>query len=86
MKPGSDMPCGCASSVTVAPPCSPSRWSTPRRVASDSAQKTRSRITSSFAIVRRLAASPFRQPETDIPPGNGCSMLTRLPSVSKNDT
>ena len=84
MKPGKDMPCGCASSVTVAPPCSPSRCSTSRRVASDSAQKTRSRITSSFAICPSSEESGpvFDQPEADMPPGEGCSMLTRLPSVS----
>ena len=46
MKPGSDMPCGCANSVTLALPCV-SRRTTPRRVASDSAQNTRSRTSSS---------------------------------------
>lgn len=40
MNPGSDMPCGCASSVTVAPPPS-SCASTLRRVASASAANTR---------------------------------------------
>lgn len=41
MKPGSDMPCGAASSLTLAPPL-PSCSSTRRRVASDSAANTRS--------------------------------------------
>jgi len=39
MKPGSDMPCGCASSLTVNPP-SPSCSSTSRRVGSASAANT----------------------------------------------
>ncbi len=41
MKPGSDISYCCANSVTVQLP-SPSCASTPRRVASDSAAKTRS--------------------------------------------
>lgn len=41
MKPGSDISYCCASSVTVQLP-SPNCASTPRRVASDSAAKTRS--------------------------------------------
>lgn len=42
MKPGNDMPCGCASSVTVALPPPPSCASTSRRVDTDSAANTRS--------------------------------------------
>ena len=41
MKPGSDMPCGCANSVTEAAPPS-SCASTLRRVPSDRAAKTKS--------------------------------------------
>lgn len=45
MKPVSDMPCGCASSDTVRPPPSPSVSSTARRVESESAAKTASRVS-----------------------------------------
>lgn len=71
MKPGSDMPCGPASSLTVAGPrlsCS----STPRRVLSARAQNTRSRTAASAATVHM--------------PGKGCNMLSRLPSVSRKAT
>ena len=50
MKPGSDMPCGAASSLTARlPPASDS--STPRRVGSASAEKTRSRTGSSYLTI-----------------------------------
>ena len=68
MKPGSDMPWGCASSLTLVGPlvsCS----ITPRRVRSDSAQNTWSRTAGSAMRMAYLR-------------GSGCSMLTRLPSVS----
>jgi hypothetical protein len=66
MKPGSDIACGCASSLTVAGPCV-SRPMTSRRVASDSAQNTWSR-TAASAAMRYIAA--------------GCSSETRFFSVS----
>jgi hypothetical protein len=57
MKPGSDMPCGAASSLTPWLP-SPNAASTPRRVGSASAVNTRSRtgseyLTMWFSIRRR---------------------------------
>jgi hypothetical protein len=67
MNPGSDIPYGCASSLTVAGPCV-SRSTTLRRVESDSAQNTWSRTASS--VIQRPAGIL------------GCSMLRRLPSVS----
>ncbi len=51
MKPGSDMPCGEASSLTGRlPPASDS--STPRRVGSASAENTRSSTGSSYLTIR----------------------------------
>ncbi len=51
MKPGSDMPCGAASSLTPRlPPLSDS--STPRRVGSASAANTLSSIGSSYLTIR----------------------------------
>lgn len=56
MKPGRDMACGCASSVTVAGP-RVSRSTTSRRVASDKAQKTWSR-SAAGATRASLSARP----------------------------
>jgi hypothetical protein len=56
MKPGSDMACGCARSVTLAGP-SVKRWTTLRRVVSDSAQNTWSSTASSAIAFRGCAAS-----------------------------
>ena len=51
MKPGNDMPCGAASSLTPRlPPESES--STPRRVGSASAENTRSRTGASYLTIR----------------------------------
>ncbi len=74
MKPGSDIPCGCASSVTVAPPC-PSCRSTSRRVASDNAPNTWSRTAESASAEGAIGYD-------ERPMGSGCSMPTRLLSVS----
>jgi hypothetical protein len=70
MKPGSDMPCGSASSLTVSEPPA-SRSITSRRVESDKAQNTLS-STAESPLTRRFRYIP----------GKGCSMLTRLRSVS----
>jgi hypothetical protein len=79
MKPGSDMPCGCANSVTVAGPrvrCS----ITSRRVESERAAKTWSR-SSRGACMKEACIS-----DAQLIAAEGWSMLRRLPSVSKKET
>jgi hypothetical protein len=70
MKPGRDMPYGWASSLTLAGP-RVRRSMTSRRVASDRARNTWSRAAVSAAM---------RYMDT------GCSMLSRLRSLSKKAT
>lgn len=70
MNPGSDISYGAASSLTLAGPCV-RRWTTSRRVASDSAQNTWS----------STAGSAMRGPQQPCM-SSGCSMLRRLRSVS----
>ncbi len=91
MKPGSDMPCGCASSLTVKPSAAPGRAScasTPRRVESDSAANTRSRrevslLTIWFSVGRReaLVKRRFVYLGATPPSTTACTLRT---VVSKN--
>ena len=68
MKPGSDMPCGAASSLTPRlPPASES--STPRRVGSASALNTRSRTGASYLTIRfsiKQAANLVKSQSDDV--------------------
>lgn len=77
MKPGNDIPYGCASSLTDSGP-RVSRSTTSRRVASESAQNTLSRTAGS---ARRGTRALLQEPSRE-----GCSMLNRFSSVSKKAT
>jgi hypothetical protein len=51
MNPGSDMPCGAASSLTACPPLPASEFNTARRVGSASAAKTLSSASSEYLTI-----------------------------------
>ena len=54
----------------------------PRRVRKRPENAVENHVVVGHLQVEGGSGQAFRQPETDMPPGEGCSMLTRLPSGS----